>query len=154
MSKTNKYIYFAISTFFFTIFNLYFSALILNDLRFRPNENPFFDLIFVQNTGAAFSILENATLFLIIFSFFAILTITTYIIRNIENFSAFAGFWSAMLISGIGCNLYERITFGFVRDFFSLKFINFPVFNISDIFINISVIALIIIIIKNKYLKK
>ena len=67
MSKTNKYIYFAISIFFFTLFNLYFSALILNDLRFKPNENPFFDLIFVQNTGAAFNILENATLFLIIF---------------------------------------------------------------------------------------
>jgi len=49
--------------------------------------------------------------------------------------------------------LYERIYFGYVRDFFKLNFINFPVFNISDIFINISVILLIIIIIKNKYLK-
>ena len=58
-----------------------------------------------------------------------------------------------MLIAGISCNLYERIEFGYVRDFFKLNFIDFPVFNISDIFINISVLALIIIIIKNKYLK-
>jgi signal peptidase II len=59
-----------------------------------------------------------------------------------------------MLISGIGCNLYERLHFGYVRDFIKLNFIDFPVFNISDIFINIGVIALIFIIIKNKYLKK
>ena len=154
MSKTNKIIYFIISILFFCIFNLYFSNLILNDLRFKTIENSFIDLIFVQNTGAAFSILENATLFLILFSIFAIFSIIFYSLKNIEKFSVFAGFWAAMLISGIGCNLYERIIFGFVRDFFKLKFIEFPVFNISDIFINISVIALIIIIIKNKYLKK
>lgn len=37
-----------------------------------------------------------------------------------------------------------------VRDFFELTFVNFPVFNISDIFINIGVIALIILILLKK----
>ena len=50
--------------------------------------------------------------------------------------------------------LYERISLGYVRDFFKLNFIDFPVFNISDMLINIGVLALIVIIIKNKYLKK
>lgn len=154
MSKNNKIAYFLISIIFFIIFDMYFSNLILETLRFKTEENPIIDLIFVQNTGAAFSILENSTLFLIIFSIFAILSILVYSIKNAEKFSTFAGFWAAMLIAGIGCNLYERVAFGFVRDFFKLKFIDFPVFNISDIFINISVIALIVIIIKNKYLKK
>ena len=112
------------------------------------------DLIFVQNTGAAFSILENSGAFLIGFSVVAILLIISYAIRNAEKFSTFAGFWAAMLVAGISCNLYERIAFGYVRDFFKLNFIDFPVFNISDIFINVSVLALIVIIIKNKYLKK
>ena len=154
MSKTNKIIYFIISVIFFIIFDLYFSNLIIDSLRFNHQENPLVDLIFVQNTGAAFSLLENSTAFLIAFSIVAILTITIYSLKNAEKFSVFAGFWAAMLTAGIGCNLYERITLGFVRDFFKLTFIDFPVFNISDIFINISVIALIIIIIKNKYLKK
>ena len=154
MSKTNKIIYFIISIIFFIVFDLYFSNLILNTLRFKTEENPILDLIFVQNTGAAFSLLENSTAFLIAFSIVAILTITIYSLKNAEKFSVFAGFWAAMLTAGIGCNLYERIVFGFVRDFFKLKFIDFPVFNISDIFINISVIALIVIIIKNKYLRK
>lgn len=154
MTKKNKLIYFFISIIFFVIFDLYFSSLILETLRFKFIENSFIDLIFVQNTGAAFSILENSTIFLIGFAALAILLILGYAIKNAEKFSTFAGFWAAMLIAGISCNLYERITFGYVRDFFKLNFVDFPVFNISDIFINISVVALIIIIVKNKYIKR
>ena len=42
------------------------------------------------------------------------------------------------------------ISLGYVRDFIKLNFINFPIFNISDIFINISVLAIMVIIIKNE----
>ena len=154
MSKTNKIIYFLASVIFFVVFDLYFSALILDSLRFDYEKNPIFDLIYVKNTGAAFSILENSNTFLICFSILATILILVYVIRNAEKFSTFSSFWAAILIAGIGCNLYERIAFGYVRDFFKLNFIDFPVFNISDIFINISVFALIVIIIKSKYLKK
>ena len=154
MSKINKILYFIISTIFFTFFDIYFSELILDTLRYKVTENPVFDLIFVKNTGAAFSILENSKLFLIIFSIIAIALIIGYLIKNAQKFSTFACFWTAMLVAGISCNLYERLAFGYVRDFFKLNFIDFPVFNISDIFINISVIALIIIIVKNKYIKR
>ncbi len=153
MSKISKIIYFFITIIFFSIFDLYFSELILSSLRFRVPENPFLDLIFIKNTGAAFSILEDSRLFLILFSVIAIILILVYSLRNMAKFSTIASFWSAMLITGIGCNLYERVAFGYVRDFFKLNFIDFPVFNISDIFINIGVFAIIIIIIKNKYLK-
>lgn len=154
MSKLNKIIYLFISIIFFSAFDLFFSEQIISDFRFNITENPIFDLIFVQNTGAAFSILENFTTFLIAFSIFAIFAIVIYAIKNAEKFSVIAVFWTAMLVSGILCNLYERIHFGYVRDFFKLNFIDFPVFNISDIFINIGVLALIVIILKNKYLKK
>ena len=92
--------------------------------------------------------------FLIIFSIFAIFLIIFYVIKHREKFPVISLFWSAMLVSGIACNLYERLVFGYVRDYFNLNFINFPVFNISDIFINISVFALIVIITMNKYLTK
>lgn len=154
MQKTSKIIYLFLSLIFFTIFDLYFSELIINSARFNMPENPIFDLIYVLNSGAAFSIFENSKIFLILFALTAIALILFYTIKNIDKFSAFSGFWAAMLLSGIGCNLYERITYGYVRDFIQLKFIDFPVFNISDIFINIGVLAIIIIIIKNKYLKK
>ena len=135
------------------LFDIYFSNLIVNTY-FTGFENGLVDIVFVQNTGAAFSLLENSPLILILFAIAAIVLIIAYGIRNIEKFSSFACFWTALLIAGIGCNLYERLSLGYVRDFFKLNFINFPVFNISDIFINIGVLALIVLIIKNKYLKK
>ena len=154
MSKTSKILYFFISIIFFTIFDLYFSELIIKHGLKNLPENPFIDIIFVLNNGAAFNILENSKFFLIAFAILAIILISAYAIKNAEKFSTISGFWASLLVAGITCNLYERIVFGYVRDFFKLNFIDFPVFNISDIFINIGVFALIVIIIKNKYLKK
>lgn len=121
----------------------------MNCVETMPS-NPVFDLIFIQNTGAAFSILENSKIFLISFSAFAILAMIVYLIKNIQKASSFAIFWASLLIAGVFCNMYERIAYGYVRDFFKLNFIDFPVFNISDIFINISVVAIVIIIITNE----
>ncbi len=152
MSKTGKIIYFLISVIFFIIFDFILSNEILRSLADIP-QNPVLDLIYVKNTGAAFSILQDARVFLISFSVTAITLIIAYTIKHLERASTIALFWTSMLISGIFCNMYERIVLGFVRDFFKLNFINFPVFNISDIFINISVFAIVIIIVKHNFKK-
>lgn len=154
MTKKNKIAYFFISIIFFVLFDLYFSDLILNNLRFNYVENPLLDLIYVQNTGAAFSILEDCSWFLIAFSLVASVLIVYYAVKYVDKFSMFACYWASMLVAGVGCNLYERIAFGYVRDFFKLKFVEFPVFNISDIFICVSVFAIIFMIVKNKYIKR
>jgi len=154
MTKTSKIIYLVISLIFFAVFDLYFSELIVNTYRFNFPENPVVELSYVLNSGAAFNIFSDSKIFLILFAITAFLIIFVYAIRNIDKFSTIAGMWAAVMLAGIGCNLYERIAYGYVRDFFNLKFIDFPVFNISDIFINIGVLAIIIIIIKNKYLRK
>ena len=149
MTKTSKISYLFVAIIFFIIFDIYFSNIMMNCVETMPS-NPVFDLIFIQNTGAAFSILENSKIFLISFSAFAILAMIIYLIKNIQKASSFAIFWASLLIAGVFCNMYERIAYGYVRDFFKLNFINFPVFNISDIFINISVVAIVIIIITNE----
>ena len=73
---------------------------------------------------------------------------------HIKKFSGFELFFTSLLLSGIFNNMSERIIFGFVRDYIKLNFINFPVFNISDIFINIGVFGLIFMIIKKNYFKR
>ena len=153
MSKTSKILYFLISSIFFVIFDSYFSNIILQNIINMP-PNPVIDLVFVQNTGAAFSILQNSAAFLIGFSIIALTGIIIYLIKNIKRISTISIFWVALLCAGIFCNTYERIVYGFVRDFFKLNFINFPVFNISDIFINVSVFAIVIIIVKNEIINR
>ncbi len=152
MSKQSKIVYFLISTIFFVFFDLFFSNLTLKNANLFP-ENTFVDLIYVQNPGAAFSMLQNAKIFLICFSAAAILWIIYYTIKHIAKASSFAIFWVSLLLAGIFCNMYERIVFGYVRDFFKLNFVNFPVFNISDIFINLSVFAIVVIIVRHNFKK-
>lgn len=149
MSKTSKTIYFFISVLFFIFFDIYFSNAIIENI---PNfsQNSVFDLIFTKNTGAAFSILQNSKMFLISFSVFAILYISIFLVKSIQKASGISIFWTAMLVSGIFCNMYERIVFGYVRDFIQLNFVDFPVFNLSDIFINVSVFSIVVIIIANE----
>ena len=153
MSRTSKIIYFIVTFLFFVLFDRYFSHLIYTNKLSMPS-NPIFDLVFVQNEGAAFNIFEGAKIFLIIFSACAIAGIIYCVVKKIAKLSGTALFLTSILLAGIFCNMFERIHFGYVIDFIKLNFIDFPVFNISDIFINLSVLGIVIIIIKNSYFKK
>lgn len=152
-SNTYKFVYFVISVFFLIVFNLYtstyLSAISQDTILFLPG----LKLNYMENTGAAFSILQDYKIALIIFAILAIIGILWYLIKNIKELTMMNVFMISLLLSGITCNLYERISFGFVRDYFELSFINFPVFNISDVFINVSVIVIMFMLFKN-YSKK
>lgn len=152
MKKISKIVYFFVSVIFFIIFDMFFSNVMLQNMGEMP-ENPVLDIIYVQNSGAAFSILQNSKVFLISFALLAMLWIAYYTYRHINKVSAFSVFWIALLTSGIFCNMYERISLGYVRDFFKLNFVDFPVFNISDIFINVGVFAIVVTIIKHNFKK-
>lgn len=153
MSKPSKISYFLLTFIFFIILDFFCTDLFLDNIYNIP-ENPIFDLVFVQNQGAAFNILNGSKLFLISFSVLAIIGIIFYTLRQINKTSTIALFFVSLLLSGVFTNMFERITYGFVRDYIRLLFIDFPVFNLSDIFINIGVFALVIIIIKNNYSNK
>ena len=151
--KISKVLYFSVCFAFFVFLTLYCSDMIVSQLMHGfSSTNPFFSLNYVENTGAAFSILKDSRELLIIFSVVAICLIISYIMRHISTISMKSIFFLSMLASGIGGNLHERIALGFVRDYVQLNFINFPVFNISDILINVGVIALVIIILLKKNL--
>ncbi len=147
----SKIFYLIICFVFFLFSDLYLSNLLVaqinNGLRIH---NPVFALNYVQNTGAAFSLLKDSREFLIILSCAAIVLFFVYVFRHLKSISMKSIFFISLLTAGIAGNLHERIILGYVRDFFDLTFVNFPVFNISDIFINIGVIALIILILLKK----
>ncbi len=151
MKKQSKLTYFIVTLAFFSTINLYFSELITSKIAHGWDfSSVLFKIVYVQNTGAAFSILENATGILIVLSIIAIAALCYYALKQIENITPKEIFFLSFLISGIAGNLYERLVFGYVRDFFDLSFINFPIFNISDVFINIGVFGIIILILFTK----
>ena len=89
------------------------------------------DFIFVKNTGAAFSILSNNTWLLSAISVIFVIAIFVYrviakprgVLLNIVIVLFFAG--------ALG-NAIDRVALGYVVDFISIKWFEFPVFNIAD----------------------
>ncbi len=151
MNKASKFIYFAVCYIFFIFTNFYLSNQLANSLlNGLEVSNPVFTLNYVKNTGAAFSILQDSRELLIILSVVALVLLVMHVIKHLKSISLKTCFFIALLSAGIAGNLHERIAYGFVRDYFQLNFVNFPVFNISDIFINVGVIVLIIMILIKK----
>jgi len=158
MSKISKRFYYLVSTFFFLYFNITVSDMIVKSLRghgfFATLKGKILDLTYVTNTGAAFSILDEYPVLLNIVGILSVVFIFYEVFRYTQKMSTTTIFWSAILTAGILGNLYERIHYGYVRDYIDIKFIDFPVFNISDIFITVSVIVLLFIIIKTHFKKR
>lgn len=109
----------------------------------------------VHNTGAAFSILSNNVLLLISISLIALVFIYYYILKNIK-YSKLDIIIYSLLIGGIFGNLIDRVVHGYVIDYLSVKIFNynFPVFNLADIGIVISVFLLFIKTFKEDICKK
>lgn len=100
----------------------------------------FFSIYYVQNTGAAFSILENNTLFLIIISVVFIVILDRYIKKE-NNFTKLSIISLGMIMGGIFGNLIDRIIYHSVIDYLSFTMLkyNFPIFNLADIGITVGV---------------
>ncbi|KGG09652.1 signal peptidase II [Prochlorococcus marinus] len=107
-----------------------------------------FKLDFVKNYGAAFNIFTGSRLFLSLVSIiFSILLI--YLIFRKNTLNSFDLYSYSFILGGTIGNGIDRIYKGFVVDFINLNIINFPVFNIADISINIGFIILLYNIFKN-----
>jgi len=108
-----------------------------------------FRLDFVKNYGAAFNLFSGSRIFLSFISIiFSILLI--YLILRKNTLNLFDLYSYSFILGGTIGNGMDRILKGFVIDFINLNIINFPVFNIADISINIGFIFLLFSIFKNK----
>ena len=102
----------------------------------------FLGLTYVQNTGAAFSSFEGMQwLFALIFIAFTIGVVWEYR-RPSLGFSRFEWWCIAAVYGGGLGNMIDRIRLGYVVDMIRVDFINFPVFNVADIFITCGCILL------------
>ena len=101
----------------------------------------FISFKYAQNTGAAFSLFSDGTTALIIISIIAIILISFYAFFS-KTESVLFHVSLGLIVGGAFGNLFDRIVFGYVRDFIKLEFINFPIFNLADSFLTIGVICL------------
>ena len=106
-------------------------------------------LTYLQNTGAAFSILENQQWLFTIITLLVIGGAIWYLIKNIKgSFWVISGL-TLIIAGGLG-NFIDRLRQGFVVDMFQVDFINFAVFNVADTYLTFGVLIMLLVIIKEE----
>ena len=149
INKIQTKIYFLSLSIFIVLIDQFTKYLMFYNKKLLINKDfLLFKLDFVKNYGAAFNIFSGSRVFLSLISiFFSILLIYLIIRKNTLNTFDLLSY--SFILGGTIGNGLDRIYRGFVVDFINLNIINFPVFNIADISINIGFIILIYNIFKN-----
>ncbi len=103
----------------------------------------FINLVVVHNYGAAWGLFAKVQWLLIVVTFIFLIVFLWFFFTKKSN-SYLLGIASGLLLSGTLGNLYDRLVFGYVRDFLNFEFMNFPVFNIADSALTVGIILLLI----------
>ena len=149
-NKVNNKIYFLFLSSILIVFDQLTKYFIFNNYNNLINKDfILFRLDLVKNYGAAFNLLSGSRIFLSFISIFIALLFLYLILRKVGSNLIDLYSYSFILGGTIG-NGIDRIYKGFVIDFINLNLIDFPVFNIADISINIGFILLIYSIFNNK----
>ena len=117
------------------------------------NQDPFiliqniFQLEYLENSGAAFGIMQNQRVFFLI----SVVVITIFVIIFYSRVPMEKKFLplricAVLIMAGAYGNCIDRIRYGYVVDFFYFKLIDFPIFNVADIYVTVSVAAVIILL--------
>ena len=117
------------------------------------NQQPFvildgiFELHYLENRGAAFGILQGKKAFFIIFTILVLAFIAYIYLKRIPDEKKFRLLDSICILFFAGAlgNFIDRVFRNYVVDFFYFKLIDFPIFNVADIYVTVAAFAMIIL---------
>lgn len=105
------------------------------------------ELHYLENYGAAFGLLQNQKIFFVLIAVIICIVIAYVLYRmpTERKYAAF-NFLLVLIASGAAGNMIDRIRHAYVIDFIYFSLIDFPVFNVADIYVTVSTILLVICI--------
>ena len=106
-----------------------------------------FELRYLENRGAAFGILQGKKIFVILFTLIALCLIAYIYLKRIpaERKFRFLDVICILFFSGAIGNFIDRIMRNYVVDFFYFKLIDFPIFNVADVYVTVAAFAMILL---------
>ena len=107
-----------------------------------------FDLRYIRNYGAAFSIMQNKRIFLIAATVVMMAALCVYAVKMGNRISKAERIALAMIVGGGIGNLIDRVFLGYVTDFLDIHII--PIFNVADCFVTVGCILLVIAVLSEK----
>lgn len=106
-----------------------------------------FELHYLENRGAAFGMLQDQKLFFILIAA-VILMVIIYVLFKTPYQKMYIKLHISLVFIASGAigNLIDRVRFDYVVDFLYFSLINFPIFNVADIYVTLSAIYLVILL--------
>lgn len=108
-----------------------------------------FELLYSENRGAAFGILQGRQGFFFIVAFIVFIA-AIYIMWRMPALGNRRYLWLRICIilitSGAAGNMVDRMTLGYVVDFLYFSLINFPIFNVADIYVTVATAILLLLV--------
>lgn len=105
-----------------------------------------FELLYSENRGAAFGILQGKQGFFFLVAF-AVVAVVIFLLAKLPSGKRYVPLFICMVLltSGAIGNLIDRIFRGFVVDFFYFCLIDFPIFNVADCYVVVAAILFILL---------
>lgn len=146
---------------FFLLFDLLMiTALILFDqytkrqaviyLKDKPAYNlvnGILELNYLENQGAAFGMLPNQKVFFV-FVAVVILCAVGYVLIKVPDHKKYTilHFLLSLIVAGCIGNMIDRVRYDYVVDFIYFVRINFPIFNVADIYATVAALVLLFLL--------
>jgi len=141
-----------IGAFLLVLFDQYTKVLAVTWLKGRPPLiiwNGVFELLYSENRGAAFGMLQGRQTFFFLIAV-VVLAGAGYAMYQMPGWRnpRYYGlkFCVILITAGAVGNMTDRITQGFVVDFLYFSLINFPIFNVADIYVTTASAILFLLI--------
>ena len=116
------------------------------------NQKPFvlwdgvFELLYSENRGAAFGMLQGKQWFFLIIAVIVVAAAVYAVFRMPASKKYLPLHLIAMFLSaGAIGNMIDRFTRGYVVDFLYFKLIDFPIFNVADCYVTVSMFFFILL---------
>ncbi len=120
-------------------FTKYLTVIYLKDAPIVLIEDVF-SLRYVENRGIGFGLFQGKVPMILILNVIVLVCIIAILIKlPINKRVTPARITLLFTIAGALGNIVDRVRLGYVVDMVSFDFINFPVFNVADIFVTVSI---------------
>ncbi|MCI9104891.1 MAG: signal peptidase II [Lachnospiraceae bacterium] len=150
-NKIINLIIWAVVSWFLILLDQYTKYLAINHLK---GKKPLilwegvFEFLYSENRGAAFGILQGKQFFFFIIGI-VVLIFAAYIMWHLPSWRdshyCWLGFCIILITAGAAGNMVDRIIQGYVVDFLYFRLINFPIFNVADIYVTTATFALLLL---------
>ncbi len=125
-------------------------SLAVNNLKDKPSIELIkgvFELHYLENRGAAFGMLQNQKYLFLVIAVVMVLLIL-FLLYKLPEDKKYIAFRIGLIMIAAGAvgNMIDRVVTTYVVDFFYFVLINFPIFNVADIYVSVACVLIIILV--------